>query len=488
MTTSDQDRHQAVPTPSGGTHRHRSLSAALDGIGFTRAHVWVVALIMAGMFFDTLEQDSTGAIGPYLTKTFGISTNQLVLINTLTTVGGLVGRMVGGYLADRRGRRFALSFNLLIYTLGGVVSAIAPNYQVLLASRFVVGVGLGGEFTVGLALISEMVATRRRGNLVGSCGFASGGIGNFVAYGMFALVLGPLNGFFGGDTQSWRWLFILLAVPALLVVAFRRYLPESPRFLLVAGKVMEANRVLTRLASGQLRRNPADAEVVTYVDASALPATPARSSGWDVVRGRLLRRTLAIGAASWMAFGAQVTLLALLPTLLVAKGYSISSSLLFTMIMYGGSTLGALVSALVASRLPRRVTVGAAAILGCVAAICFAEFGDGTFRILLLGSIFQFFSLFLNNTLGLWSPELYPTRVRALGTSFVNGIGNVAGAVMPFVAVFVFNRAGTSGVFLVIAAMYALLCLAAVFGPETLGRSLEDISELSLDLEPAPAH
>ena len=474
----------STPTAPHTTPRHHTLPAALDEIGFTRAHIWVVALIMAGMFFDTLEQDTTGAIGPALTTTFHISTDQLVLINTLTTVGGLVGRLIGGYLADRRGRRVSLSVNLLLYTLGGVLSAVAPAYPMLLASRFIVGVGLGGEFTVGLALISEMVATRRRGSVVGSCGFASGGIGNFVAYGLFALVLGPLNGALGGDRYSWRWLFVLLAVPAVLVVVFRRYLPESPRFLLATGRSQEANRVLTRLASGRLRPVPTDADVVTYVSGTALPPTPERSSAWEFVRGRLLRRTLAIGAASWMAFGAQVTLLTLLPTLLVSKGYSISSSLLYTMIMYGGSTLGALVAAILASRLPRRVTVCAAAVLGCAAAVCFAELGDGTARILLFGSIFQFFSLLLNNTLGLWSPELYPTRVRALGTSFVNGIGNIAGAVMPFAAVFVFHRAGVTGVFLAIAAMYALLCLAAAFGPETLGRSLEDISEHTLDPHP----
>ena len=130
-----------------------------------------------------------------------------------------------------------------------------------------------------------------------------------------------------------------------------------------------------------------------------------------------------------MAFGAQVTLLALLPTLLVAKGYSISESLIFTMIMYAGSMFGALAAALVAARLPRRLTVAIAAVLGCVSAICFALFADGAALILLFGSIFQFFSLFLNSTLALLSPELYPTKVRALGTSIVNGVGNVAGAV-----------------------------------------------------------
>ncbi len=115
---------QPAPEPSA----HRSLVAAMDRIGITRAHKVVIVLILAGQLFDTFQQDTSGAIGPALSTTFGISTSELALINTMTMVGGLVGRMLAGYLADRYGRRFALSYNLLIYTLGGLISAFAPSY------------------------------------------------------------------------------------------------------------------------------------------------------------------------------------------------------------------------------------------------------------------------------------------------------------------------------------------------------------------------
>ena len=186
-----------------------------------------------------------------------------------------------------------------------------------------------------------------------------------------------------------------------------------------------------------------------------------------------------------MAFGAQVSLLVLLPTLLVSKGYSVSSSLIFTLIMYAGSMFGALAAALVAAKLPRRTTVVVAGVLGCLSAVAFAELANGAAGILIFGSIFQFFSLFLNSTLALWSPELYPTRVRALGCSTVNGVGNVAGALMPFAAVFAFDHAGVAGVFLMIAAMYTILAVSARFAPETLGRSLEDTNE-STETDPLP--
>ncbi len=463
-----------VPAPA----QPAGLAATLDRIGFTRAHAGVVAMVLAGMFFDALEQDSTGAIGAGLKASFGMGTGQLALLNTVTIIGGLVGRLVTGYIADRKGRRYALSLNLLLYTLGGVLSALAWNESVLHVSRFIVGVGLGGEFTVGLAMLAEMVATRYRGTVAASLNIGSGGVGNFVAFGLFLIILGPLNDALGGTSLSWRWLFVFLSVPALMVVAFRRYLPESPRFLLAQGRVEEANASLTVLASGRLRHRPTPAEITPYLSTADIPdAAGQRVPFFELTTPTSLRRTAAIGIASWMSFGAQVTLLVLMPSILIAEGYSVTSSLAFTMVMNFGSLLGACASAYLASRLPRKTVVISAAVLGCAAAIAFALFAHGVALILILGATFQFFALLLNTTLAAWSPELYPTHVRALGTSIVNGIGNVSGAVMPLLAVVLFATAGIGGMFVMLAVMYVILAAAAIFAPETMGRSLEDINQ-----------
>ncbi|MGK2880655.1 MAG: MFS transporter [Mycobacterium sp.] len=452
------------------------LTAALDRIGFGRVQATLIILLMAGLFFDSLEQNSTGAMGTLLKESFGIDNAELTMINTATVLGGLAGRIIGGYIADRWGRRMALSLNLLVYTLGGLISAVAVNYEMLLASRFVVGIGLGGEFTVGLAILAEIVATRHRGTLLATLNISSGGIGNIASFGFFWLVLGPLNGALGGNDSSWRWTYVILAVPAVLVVFFRRYLPESPRFLLSKGRVDDANQVLTRLASGSIKGLRKPGPTQQFVTADDIPVK-VKSSYAEVFKGENLKRTAAVGTASWMSFGAQVTLLFLMPILLVSRGYSLADSLAFTMIMNVGSLFGACAASYLAGKAPRRLTVGVAAVLGCISAICFASFANSTALILILGVIFQFFTMMLNTMLSVWSPELFPTSVRAMGTSVVNGIGNVAGAVMPFPALFFFDRWGVSGVFAMIALMYALLVVASRFGPETLGKSLEAVAE-----------
>ena len=110
-------------------------------------------------------------------------------------------------------------------------------------------------------------------------------------------------------------------------------------------------------------------------------------------------------------------------------------------------------------------------------AVGFALLAHGPAMILLLGATFQFFALLLNTTLAAWSPEIYPTEVRALGTSIANGMGNVAGAVMPLLAVAAFAAGGIGGVFLMLAAMHVLLAVAASFAPETYRLSLEQLND-----------
>jgi putative MFS transporter len=417
-------------------------------------------------------------MGTNIKDSLHIGDVQLTTINTVTVIGGLVGRLAAGWLADRYGRRFSLGLNLLIYTLGGLLSAVSFSDGMLLVSRFIVGVGVGGEFMIGIAMISEMVATRHRGTLVASINVGAGGVGNFVSYGLFLLLLGPLAVPLGGNGQVWRWSFVILAVPALLVVLYRRRLPESPRWLLSQGRVAEANRALGILASNSLAAaSPVPPVELTVAD---IPPAVAKGSPAEVFSRSLIGRTAALGVASWMAFGSQVTLNFLMPTLLVERGYTVSQSLLYTMIMNVGALLGASVAALIANRAGRRRTVTTAGILGCATALAFAGFGHSTAMILVLGALFTFFTMITNTTLATWTPEVYPTSIRCSGSSITNGIGNIAGAVMPYAATALYADSKFAGVFGLAAVMYAVLVIAARFAPEARGRTLEDVNENTL--------
>lgn len=443
------------------------VETALDEIGVTTAHKLIVLLVLLGVMFDVFEQNTVGLIGPILREQWQLGAADIGFLNTVTFIAAATGRLGSGILADRLGRRFMLNANLLLFTVGAVVCALAPGYAVLAIGRFVVGLGLGGEIVTAVTLLAEFCSSRFRGTAVGLINVGGGGLGNMLAPA-FALLVFTL--FPGAD--GWRWLFGALVLPAVMVVFYRRFVPETPRFLVAQGRVAEANRVLSQLSTGSFStRGYATRDYVTAKPVRA--DTRLGSIVAAIFQGGLLRRTVAVGVASWMTFGAQLTVLTLMPTILVAQGHTVTRSYLYTIVLQSGSLFGALAAAVLAARVRRKVVLTAGAVCAVLAGLGFGFLAESDALVLLFGASFQFFVLLLNTTIWIFAPENYPTRVRAFGTSFILALGTMAGAWMPLVAGRVFDVGGTAGMFTLMAAMYAVFAVAVQFAPETFGRSME---------------
>ncbi|MFP3390844.1 MFS transporter [Brevibacillus sp. SIMBA_040] len=455
------------------TGLNRKLADSLDRIGVTRAHHLIISLILLGAFFDVLEQHTVSLAGPSLKQLWNLTTAEMAMLNSVTFAAMALGRLLAGVIADKYGRKFAISFNLALFTFGAIICAVAPSYAVLAIGRIIVGFGLGGELSSAITMLAEVSPTKFRGSAVALLNVGAGGFGNLLAPGFGVLVFA----LFGTDPDvGWRWLFGLLVLPAILIVFFRRYLPESPRYLLAQGKVDEANRVLSILASGKLATK--NLTVTPYLSADDRVELKRKKVPFgDIFRGKLLRPTLTVGIAEWMTVGAQISILVLMPTILVEQGFSIVKSLMFTMVMNVGSLLGALAASWFGYHVRRRKVLIVGSMLACGAGLAFGLLSKSIFLILLLGATFQFFVLLLNTTIWIYAPELYPTRIRAFGTAFITAIGTAAGAVMPLVAGFMFDQSGIVGVFSLVAGMYALFAISILFAPETHGRSLEELHE-----------
>lgn len=450
------------------------IESTYQTIGVTKAHRQVVFMILLGVFFDALEQNAVGITGPVLREAWGLSGTEIGLLNTMTFTATALGRLATGLIMDRYGRRNMLMINLIIFAVGSLACALAPNYALLAAGRFVVGFGLGGEIAVAVIMMAEFFSARHRGTAVGLINVTAAGLGNMLAPAFGILVFTLFDG-----PDKWRWVFGLLFIPALLVMWFRRYVPETPRYLAATGKLDEANMVITRLARGKLSGPISDPE--TYITASAagtVDGTAVASGAWkQVLRGTLLRRTLLLGVAVTMSYAAQISMLTLMPTILVSRGYNINTSLWFTLIMQSGSLIGAATAAYLASRLPRKKVLTAAAILGCAAGLSIAFLGTSIAMILVFGVLFNFSVIVLNTTIWLFAPELYPTRVRGFGTSIILAAGSLAGGLFPLISGAVFDASGTFGMFTVLAALFIILAIVVQFPPETFGKPLEEDEE-----------
>lgn len=450
------------------TAQMRQLETALEGIGVTRSHKTIIFLVVCGVLFDVFEQNAVGLVGPLLRAQWGLSATDIGFLNTITFIAAATGRLGSGYFADRKGRRFMLNVNLALFTFGAIICALAPDYTVLCIGRFIVGLGLGGEITTAVTMLAEFCSARFRGTAVGLINVGGGGLGNMLAP---AFALGVFAIFPGVD--AWRWLFACLVLPAVFIVFYRRFVPETPRFLLSQGRVREANEVLSMLASGRLANGRYEVRDYITADAETLAPPQRRTSLGDIFSGPYARRTIAVGVASWMTFGAQLSVLTLMPTILVAQGYSITKSFAFTIVMQSGSLLGAIAASVMGYNFPRKRVLTFGAIAACLAGLAFGNLTSSVAMILLFGALFQFCVLTLNTSIWIYAPELYPTRMRGLGVSFLLALGTVGGALSQIAAGRMFDLYGVAGMFGMIAAMYAIFAVAVQFAPETFGRSIE---------------
>jgi len=361
----------------------------------------------------------------------------------------------------------------LLFTIGSLGCAAAPSFWVLCVGRAIVGFGLGGEISTAVTMLAEISSAKFRGTAVGLVNVGAGGLGNFLApaFGLMIFTLFP-----GAD--GWRYLFLSLGLPSLLIVFYRRYIPETPRFLVSKNRTAEANKVLSILASGRL--NPRKLIITPYLSEGGEPFSGSKIAWTEIFKPPYASRTIPVAIAILMSYGAQLSVLTLLPMMLVAQGYTVSSSLLFTMIIQAGSFCGTVAASAFGFMFPRKRVLTTGAICACIAALCFGFLGVNIYLLLFFGALFQFFVLVLNTTIWIYAPELYPTHSRAFGVAFILATGTAAGAFVPIISGRILDSNGPVGVFLMIAVMYAIFAACIQFGPETYGKSMENVNVAAL--------
>lgn len=435
---------------------------AYQRIGITSAHFGIIAMVLFGVFFDAIEQNTVGIAGPMLREQWGLGGTEIGLLNTATFTAVALGRVLAGAIMDRIGRRPLLGVNLLVFAVGSLICALTPNYEVLVAARFLVGLGLGGEIAIAVIMMSEFFSARHRGSAVGLINVAAAGLGNMLAP-LFGVIVFAV---FSGE-DGWRWLFGVLVLPALAVVVYRRALPETPRFLVAKGRVDEANLVLNRLALGRLHGEIDDVEPYLSATGTTEPTSTVR---WTEAFGGAYRRaTASLGVAVCMSYAAQISMLTLIPVILTERGLSLTSALWYTLVMQSGSLVGALTAAGLARRLPRKLTLTAGAGLGVIAGLGFGFFAVNIGWVLMFGFLFNFAVIILNTTIWLFAPEQYPTRIRGLATSVILAIGSLSGGLFPLVAGMVLDNYGVGAMFGLLTALFTLCALAVRFPKETFG-------------------
>src|SRR5437763_2532232 len=223
----------------------------LDESPLSSFHFKTVLTSGMGFFTDAYDLFIIGVVSTILKNVWHISTLQISLLSSTALLAAALGAIVFGRVADRFGRKFVYGYELIVLAVGAIASALAPNVILLLIFRFILGLGIGGDYPVSATLMSEYSNRRDRGKLI-TMVFSMQGLG---------LILGPLVAIIlllAGINHdlTWRIMLALGAVPALATFYLRRQIAETPRFTLtMQGKLEDAARTVNMLTKKQHGRS-----------------------------------------------------------------------------------------------------------------------------------------------------------------------------------------------------------------------------------------
>lgn len=436
----------------------------LDRLPISPFHRRLLALIGAGLFLDGFDLYIAGGIIGFLVKTGWANLHSAAGFISATAGGMLVGTFLAGWLGDWLGRRFTYQFNLLIFGLGSLAAALVYSMDQLILARFIMGLGMGAEVVVAYGTLIEYIPPQHRGRW--------GSVLSFC--GNVALPVATLGSFFVIPSIGWRWLFIFVAVAALIVWYLRKAIPESPRWLESKGRHQKAHEILCTIEQESGATAPVEALPLTALSTANVEAY---GPGVSIVA------RAAVGISISVAVNAALYgFIIWLPTFFIKAGVSVGHSLAYTLFMSTGGPLGALVGAYLADRVQRKwsiVTVSLfAAALGvaypfCVDRILFIAVG-----FLLIGSLYAFLAL----AYGSYLPELFPTSSRLRWTGLCGVIGKLAALGMPFAVVRLFQSYQVFGVVGALALILAVQALiVGLFGRRTNSHSLETLAVTAQD-------
>ncbi|MEM3227190.1 MAG: MFS transporter, partial [Thermoplasmata archaeon] len=203
----------------------------VDSVRLNMGHLKIWFTSGMGFFTDAYDLFIIGIVlilltGPFST-TFHLDTIQAALIGTSAIAAAVIGQLLFGRIADIFGRKKVYGIEATILAIGAVLSAFSPSFIFLFLTRFLVGIGIGGDYPVSATIMSEYSNTKDRGKLIGLV-FANQGIGSVVAVavGVISVIALPAD-------FAWRFMLAFGAIPAFTVIYLRRKLPETPRYSLL---------------------------------------------------------------------------------------------------------------------------------------------------------------------------------------------------------------------------------------------------------------
>jgi MFS transporter, putative metabolite:H+ symporter len=442
------------------------LIARLESVPITRWHVRCRIIMGSATFFDAFSALSLAFALPVLVGLWRISPQQSGYLISSAYLGQLIGALLFSWVAERFGRVRSATIAVAIMAAMGLACVAARDFSTLFTFRFIQGIGIGGEMPVAAAYISELAQARGRGRF-------------FLLYEMIfpiGLMSAGQAGAWLVPAWGWQAIFLVGAIPSMVVAWLVARLPESPRWLISQGRLREAEAVIQKMeASAPLTdRRPSETPIPSRDREGALSQTR-----WSEVVSPFYRtRTLVVWTLWASAFFVANGLNNWLPSLYnTIYRLPLGESLRAASWTNVAQVLLLLVCALWIDRIGRRTWTAAAFLAGgsCLAILGISGAHNVTAVVILCTLSYGIIGS-ANAVLYLYTPEVYPTRMRVIGIGLATSWLRIASAVSPTVVGFMVVANGIRSVFLMFAAASIVGILAALRMIETRGQRLEEIA------------
>jgi MFS transporter, putative metabolite:H+ symporter len=442
------------------------VTSRIERLPFSSWQVKARLMIGTATFFDAFDALVIAQVLPVLVPIWHLEGAQVGLLISCGYLGQLAGALGFSALAERKGRVPAVIIAIVLFSIMSLACVFAWNFLALLVFRTVQGIGLGAQVPIAAVYISELTKAHGRGRfvLLYELVFSVG----VVAAGFVGLWVVPHLG--------WEYMFVIGALPIFVVYFIRKFLPESPRWLASRGRTADADRSMSMIeAKVELAtKQPLPAPLPIAIEPNANT-----SSRWsEIFRGLYLRRTLIVWLLWFATYLVYYGIGTWMPTLYrtvfklpleQALGYGLIGNF-FALV---GATLCAFTIDLIGRRL--LFSIGLLGSGGFLSALALT--GAKTPEVVLvLGSGAYFFAAASAIGLYLYTPELYPTRVRALGVGTATAWLRIASMLGPVLigALVGFGLVPIFTLFGIIALLAGILI--AVFAVETKDKVLETLS------------
>lgn len=434
--------------------QHSNAANRLDRLPISSLHKNILFAVAISYFFEFADLNRFAIIVPKLMSIWGISVNTVAYVTSFSFLAMAVGAAIGGWLADLCGRKKALTMTVMVFTVISILSGFTWDIWTLGACRIVGSAALSAMTVVAVIYVNEMFPAKLRGKyqayamVIGICGTP--------ATNLIASVIVPLA------PWAWRLVFIW-GLLGFCYFFFSKRIFESHRWYEMRGEYDRADEVLRKIEN----------EVSREKGALAIPALPVPEEKIDkapiaaLFQRKYLGTTILLtvvwvtetigffGYSSWA------------PMLLAKEGFSAGKSIFYVALATVGAPLGPYIASLITDRFERKwCLVVFGAIIGVSGLLYGLTFDP--MLIVLFGFIVNLFERGYTALGYAYSPELYDTKVRSIGTGVSYGVGRLSNALGPLIIAFLYNGYGYRSVFYFIAGTWFIgAVVIALFGPKT---------------------